>query len=265
MRTELMEIGFSEYEARAYLALLPEYPATAYEVAKRAGLPTSKIYQVLAKLAERGAILEVEDHGKRKVAPLAPDELLAGYRQRLDQTLANLRDGLNHLRQDQRISYIWNFTEYAMLLDKASRLIAESRERLLVSIWPEELVLLKPVLKAALRRKVKLAMVHFGPCDQPIGQTYPHPIEDTLYAEQGGRGLVIVADSAEVLFGRIAPGGRVEGATSRSLGFVAMAEDYVKHDIYIMKIVQRFDPALVKRFGPNYRKLRDVFHNQEES
>ena len=42
-----------------------------------------------------------------------------------------------------------------------------------------------------------------------------------------------------------------------------LAEDYVKHDIYIMKIVERFDPELQARFGPGYEKLRDVWNDEE--
>jgi hypothetical protein len=45
--------------------------------------------------------------------------------------------------------------------------------------------------------------------------------------------------------------------------FVTLAEDYVKHDIYMMKIVQRFDRQLIDRFGRKYHKLRDIFNDDE--
>jgi hypothetical protein len=44
---------------------------------------------------------------------------------------------------------------------------------------------------------------------------------------------------------------------------VNLAEDYIKHDIYVMKIVSRFGPELQERFGENYSMLRDVFTDQE--
>ena len=40
----LTQLGFSEYEARTYTALLKENPLTAYEIAKFSEIPTSKIY-----------------------------------------------------------------------------------------------------------------------------------------------------------------------------------------------------------------------------
>jgi len=39
--TKLSELGFSEYESKAYLALLHSNPSTAYEIAKESGIPTS--------------------------------------------------------------------------------------------------------------------------------------------------------------------------------------------------------------------------------
>lgn len=74
---------------------------------------------------------------------------------------------------------------------------------------------------------------------------------------------MIVSDSQEVLFGKIDKSNNVQGANSMNEGFVAIAEDYIKHDIYIMKLVKRFDGLLIERFGANYHLLRDVFNDQE--
>ena len=63
---KLMRIGFSDYEARAYISLLKMNPATAYEVAKLSGIPSSKIYEVLSKLLERGIALELIESGKKR-------------------------------------------------------------------------------------------------------------------------------------------------------------------------------------------------------
>ena len=90
-----------------------------------------------------------------------------------------------------------------------------------------------------------------------------HPIENTIYAEKGGRGFVMVADSRECLMGTITDGG-VQGARSRNPGFVMLAEDYIKHDVYIMKIVERFGDALTRRFGEGYARLRDIYSDEEE-
>ena len=54
--SRLIKIGFSEYEAKAYTGLLKTNPVSAYELSKISGIPSSKIYQVIAKLIERGVV-----------------------------------------------------------------------------------------------------------------------------------------------------------------------------------------------------------------
>jgi HTH-type transcriptional regulator, sugar sensing transcriptional regulator len=38
-----------------------------------------------------------------------------------------------------------------------------------------------------------------------------------------------------------------------------MAEDYIKHDVYIMKIVERFGKPLQECYGEHYERLRDIY------
>ncbi len=98
---------------------------------------------------------------------------------------------------------------------------------------------------------------------QSCGQLYAHPIAKTLYEERGGRGFTLVVDSRETLLATLYPGERVEGAWSLTPGLVTVAEDYIKHDVYVMKIVRRFDALLIERFGAGYKKLRDVYRDEE--
>jgi HTH-type transcriptional regulator, sugar sensing transcriptional regulator len=50
----LQQLGFTEYEARAYVALLQRYPVNGATVAKLAHLPRANVYDVLSKLEARG-------------------------------------------------------------------------------------------------------------------------------------------------------------------------------------------------------------------
>lgn len=82
----LGELGFSPYEARAYAALVKHAPANGYEVAKAAGIPTSKIYETLQRLQQRGAVrLFASDPVRYMATP--PSDLLATLRGRYEQSL----------------------------------------------------------------------------------------------------------------------------------------------------------------------------------
>ena len=64
----LTNLGFSDYEARAYVALLQRNPANGYELAKRSEVPRGNVYAVLQKLEDRG---RVADEGRVLVNRLA--------------------------------------------------------------------------------------------------------------------------------------------------------------------------------------------------
>ncbi len=262
----LRELGLSDYEARTYRALSQVSPLTAYETAQQAGLPTSKIYQVLARLEEKGLVLCLQEENRKRYIPRELEEFAAACRYQMEQTLAGLEKEGRKLKQESRVSYIWNLKGYREIADKARQIIAYARHEILISLWQEELVQLAPALRAKRDEGIRIGLVHFGRLDPAlaVGTCFSHPIADTLFQEKGGRGLTLVVDSLEAMMVTIFDAGEAEGAWSRNRGYVTLAEDYVKHDIYIMKIVDRFDSLLIDRFGPGYRKLRDVFANEEE-
>jgi HTH-type transcriptional regulator, sugar sensing transcriptional regulator len=263
---DLMSVGLTEYEAKAYSGLLSHgAEMTAYEIAKVSQIPTSKIYEIVGRLAEREIIHSTESGTTKRYTALDPAEFIAQYRLEMESSLTRLSKNLSSLGTDSRRSTIWNIHEYDLLIDKGSRMIENAQKTVLISLWAEEMEQLHPLLKKCGKRKIKVAAVHFGEAKKSAGQLFPHPIADTLFEEKGGRGLVIVTDSSEALVGTIYDTGSVEGGFSENRGFVTLAEDYIKHDIYIMKIVSRYDKELIRRFGRNYAMLRDIFSDREVS
>jgi len=258
----LRELGFSEYEARVYVNLISRSPATPYEAAKAAGVPTSKIYEVLGRLAEKGLVMELSENGKRRYIPMEPDDFMESYRSKMDVTLGSLKRDFSQLRGETNISYIWNIQNADDFREHALRMICGAKKSILVSAWAEEMSALESSLKER-QKDIDVAVVHFGEPEKRIGATFVHPIADTLFTERGGRGFAVVADGREALMATFGPDGGIEGAWSRNRGFALLAEDYIKHDIYIMKIVSRFNSLLVDRFGEGYAKLRDVFRDEE--
>src|SRR5579884_2265087 len=92
MLEKLRQLGWGDYEAKAYLALLGHHPATGYRVAKESGVPTAKVYEALARLVERGAIrLHPGAEGEAaQYVPVPPEEVMAGLRARHARMLDEL-------------------------------------------------------------------------------------------------------------------------------------------------------------------------------
>lgn len=262
----LIELGFTDYEAKAYLALLlQQQPATAYEIAKASGIPTSKIYEIVSRLLEKKVLQTVTDGKARgqKYLPLNAKELVESKRQETIQKTERLGSLLESIGSSEKTNLIWPLNSKLEVFEKASQFIQRTEHSLLVSLWPEELEVLENDLQITVNRKVKLAMVHFGIPQKKIGATYYHPVEQTLYEEKGGRGLTLVVDRQLVLMATFFADGHVEGAWSRNQAFVTVAEDYIRHDVYITKVTTVMEDAVKRRFGENYEDLRNIFKTME--
>jgi sugar-specific transcriptional regulator TrmB len=259
--SRLTQLGLSEYEAKAYIALLKESPSSAYEIAKNSGIPTSKIYEVIRRLESRHMIQSIHGERSRMFVPVPPEEFIENFRTAMEESLYAVKSELSDFKVGIDTSYTWHIKDYETFILRAKRMLDTSREAVLLSLWHPEIEALSRPISEAETRGIKIAIVHYGATNLKFGQLYRHPVEDTLYTQKGVRGFTLVADSKEVLMGKIKEK-EAEAIWSMNEGFVMMAEDYIRHDIYFMKLVERFDPLLKEKFGERYEKLRDVYKDE---
>jgi len=260
---KLIKLGLSRYESLTYVSLLEIGPATAYETAKNAGLPTSKIYEVMAKLIEQGLALEMHENSRKRYTALEPQDFINKYRGEINRTINKLEHDLTNYKGQTNVSYIWNMDSYEAFIQITKEAISQCQKELLLSLWPQEAEVFSKDLEQAGKKGIIMASVFFGKEAFNKGQVFHHPIEDTIYTEKGGRGFTLVADQDMAITATIQGTETCQGAWSRSNGFITLAKDYIKHDIYIMKIVSRFDKDLINTFGHKYKFLRDIFSDRE--
>jgi sugar-specific transcriptional regulator TrmB len=258
---KLKQVGFSEYEAKAYIALLKENPLTAYEIGKNSGIPSSKIYEVIRKLENKCTVQSIHGERSKMFIPTPPDEFIRDFRVEIDGKLHAVRNELKDIRTGMDTSYTWHIKDHEGLVLKAKRMLDTARENIILSIWPDEIKLLAEPLNEAAHRNIKIAILHYGPTSLKIKQTYIHPAKAALFSEKGARGFTLVADSKEALNARIT-GRQTEAIWSMNSGFVVLTENYIRHEIYQMKIMKRFEPLLREEFGERYERLLDIYNDE---
>lgn len=256
---KLKGLGFTTNEAKAYLALLGCQPASAYEIAKQAGLPSSKIYETVSRLTSKGIFQSTDNPGGQQYLAMEPVDLMTSIKNSAIRETEALLPELARIPDKSRSNLIWTLLGHQQIRNRSLELINEAQSTILVSLWPEELAWCREALKEAENRGVRIALVHFGIPRTTIGATYHHPVEKTLYAEKGGRGFTLVADATRVVIANFCADQEAEGAWSANQPFVTVAEDYIKHDVYITKVTRFLGPEVVRRFGEDYARLRDVF------
>jgi HTH-type transcriptional regulator, sugar sensing transcriptional regulator len=154
----LQALGFSQYEARAYCALLQKAPANGHEVAKTAGIPTSKVYETLERLHTKGAVL-VQRSEPTLWAPVPHRDLVAALRSRMESTFSAVEQGLAQLGHEQDTKLTWSLSGRGHVVDSMRSAIDRAQHRLAAAIPAAEAAELAPALRAAAERGVDLDLV----------------------------------------------------------------------------------------------------------
>ena len=227
----LLNLGFTKYEAQVYLALVSDSPLNGSRLSRVSGVPRANIYNVLDGLKERGILMEVE---KGVYAPLPPSELLKQLQRRRDEDLSVFKAVTDALKHQDRQEYIWSITGFTKVMAKAKEMIASAEREVFVRLFPEEGTRLKKSLKEAEARGVEIKYVSFGPVPVTFDCQVVHPEIETLTRLMDGRSINIVVDYREAIAGVLETGpeklSRVAWAKNHSLAFAT--REALRHDFY---------------------------------
>lgn len=257
----LGRLGFTQYEGRAYTSLLQSPHITGYELSKRSGIPQSKIYEVLEKLAQKELIVSVQEGGFAQYIPLDPADALARYRDEFTNALELVDTELTHLYSSDHEggAYVLNLVGSDSVISRAGMMIERAKGGIHLSLWPDALMRLQTVLSQAEARGVGIAMCAYGKAPVHIGTVYEHRTDERLVKNQGGQRMVLAIDKSEVLVAHFSGLGGATGHWSRNRGFVEMAVDYIRHDIFGVRILEDFGPMIVEKYGDSRQLLRDLY------
>lgn len=259
----VQELGFTEYEAKAYLALLDESPASGYKVAQNSGVPRSKVYEVLGGLVRRGAVLV--NHGDPvQYAPLPPKELISRRRREMENSLVAAEKSLQRYAESSGSrDVIWDIKGREEILERAREVAGRAERSILVEIWEEDAPELREALAAAAERGVDVGVVAYGEPDYPFAKVYLHDLVDEITSGLGARWIVLSADMREVVTGIVSLGRDSRAAWTTHPGLVVPTTELIKHDIYIQDMLDEHRELLEESFGPSLVGLRDQLKRLE--
>jgi hypothetical protein len=240
----LQSLGFSDYEAKAYISLLVQGPQTGYQVARASGIPRPNIYRVLDLLERRGAAVRVQAKRGTLYSALAADEMLARLSSGLERQLAEARGALATLNTAATPEYVWNVEGYEAVINRANELVDVAQERLIVGLWSNESRRLTDAFGRAQARGVSIATLCIQGCPDGCGgcrgQIYRYPLAE----ESPARALVLVCDDGQLLTGQVSPDGSASAAVTTQSALVNTAGQYLRNAIAGAEIVRSLGPRL---------------------
>lgn len=253
---ELRGIGFTDYEAQAYVALLQDSPATAYQVGKQTGLPRANVYAALENLAKKGAAQPVTENPVR-YAPVQPDVLFARLVQDLDAQCRRAADKLAHLNRQSSEEHVWTLRGEEEIRAKTEGMIEAATGHVWIKGHEHLLRPHREALHRAAGRGVQVVLILFG--DPGAAADYPFGPPSRIFMHEGngievGLGHTLVTIAIDFQEALTANSGF--GAHTRSLPVVNLAESLIRHEIYVAEIFARFGRQIEAAFGPALLSLR---------
>jgi sugar-specific transcriptional regulator TrmB len=258
----LVDLGFTKVEALAYLILLDEHPATAYEISKRGALTKAHVYTALASLVQKGVAQPVSEAPLR-YAPVDPRTLFNRIARNTASLCDDLAVSLTTREQQKALDYVWIVAGEQRLHKKIVDMIEGAREQIWIKAPHYLIAPYADALRKASRSGVSILVILFGtPADAKrlglgtAARVYLHEGSGEMLAV-GQTQFVIATDWQESLISDFGP--EPQGAYTRSQAVVFMAETMIRHEVYLAEIINAFGPAIEKRFGKDLLSLRQHY------
>lgn len=262
---DLQALGFSDNEARAYVALLSVPMATAYEVSKLAGLPKANCYTILDTLSTKHIVQPVAKSPTRYRA-VDPETLFERISSTVAQRCDRLKTRLIGLARAQDDSYVWSITGKDQIDSKILDMIDTASDHIWIKCSEERLEHYREALRRASQRGVSILLILFG----TDTQKFKFSARDKVYLHEGNglpvgiapNLMIFTRDFEEALIADLR--GASQGTHTRARPVVFVSDSLIRHEVYIAEIFEELGDEIRQRFGPALLKLRRKYLPSEQ-
>lgn len=254
---ELQGLGFSDYEAKAYVALVLSPNATAYEISKVATIPKANCYTVLENLRKKGAVQAVSENPVKYVA-VDPSKYFSQVAVKTQLRCERLQDSLSQIAVLPQEELVWSLNDKKSVQIQIGKIIDSATDHLWIKASDTTLAPHKDALREADARGVQVLIILFGQDVEEFNlgknsKVYLHEgngiqvgISHTL--------ITITRDFQETLVAEV--GSNSYGTYTKNRPIVNMADSLIRHEIYFAEIFKEFGEQIHEKFGPALLSLR---------
>lgn len=231
--------GMSLYEARIYLGLVQHGPQNGNELSKAAGVPSSKVYALLDKMAQEGIVHAIRKGSTTEFVCISPRELVERLRQQFNEPIDFLDQTLPKLATFEPASEVFVMTGRPAILENCRYLLNGAERDVSISIWPDEYRELADAFEATEARGVQIFGMFYGQELPTAGSWLAHSYQEIVAGRIHGRILTVVADREEAIVAHLPEHGEPSGVRTRSPALTLITQEYLHHD-YVLQRMQVF-------------------------
>lgn len=253
---QLERLGFSRYEASAYVALLKQSPQNGYELAKTSGVPRANIYAILKKLEARGAVLKLDTLAGARYAAVGIEELIQQQEARFTEILDKTRESLTGLASEPAQGYVWNAQGYDAMLDHARAVLQEAREQVWLAVCRPEAAALHETVQALTARGVRVSTVCLSGCPaETCGNCRGKIYRNAILPARPTRWLLAVPDNTELLASEIGPDDQTLTIRTRQSLLIDLARANMQNSIALAAVLEDLGGGLEGGLRPETKEM----------
>ncbi len=259
---QFKQIGLNTYEAKVYLALLKQHPATGYEISKSANIPQARAYDTLKALESQKMVVSTEGKPVTYI-PVSPEEILGRFEKKYQNSIDFLRSALPSYAVES-VEPVYNLRGEEAIYNHACQMIAEAKDTIFMELWSLDQQLLEQPLREAVNRGVSVYVVGYDNVTYDFCHLYQHSLADTIETSLGGRWLFIAVDAHEAMVGSSPTGtSQPHALWTKNPAIVLVIKELVVHDIFLLDVEQTLREPMEKAYGSHLLKLRNKILGNE--
>lgn len=243
-------LGLSAYEAKAYFALLSEFPLTGYKLSKNSGVPRSRIYETIEKLTAKGLVL-TQEGATTLLKPVSLESFLEKKEKESKQNIDFLKEILPHIKKPVEAPGIWNISGRDQIFENINHIISKSKSHIYLVGYNSDILLLEGTLSEAEKRDVSVFGVYSGEKIPSLKNLNPHQGQPS----SSFRDIALSIDSEKAIVGYTFPSDGARIAITKNPGIIHVAEDYIKHEILLSRLFKTFDKVPSEKLNKLYHEI----------
>lgn len=261
----LKSFGFTTNEAKAYLSLLQNNPATGYEVSGNSGIPRSAIYEILKRLESTGMVSTVDTNPTRYI-PLPPDHFYELLENNFSSNLDTLKESLRNVNTEIEAGDLWNIRGYDNMIDRARNIIRSAKKSVYLSLWQREFEKLHADLVDAQKRGVNIVIFSFCKIEADFGRIYSYNLDSERLQNVWSSKILMVADHESALLGGVEMLPTNKVAWTKNAAIVSIALNYIILDLTLFGQRYHLDMGgvIMDMLDGEIRNLDDLLHEDHE-
>lgn len=245
----LQNLGLTQYEAKAFKALVSAGTTTPFQISKISGIPRARIYDTLESLLKKGLIMKEElMDGSKTYRSIPIDVFLEQQQQNWKTSFQVMEEGLKQLESQQLKdeSYVTTINGTESILSFCRNLIQNAERQVLLSMWKPMYEALLPDLHKQHQAGCRIRGITFG-VENPLKGIHGHRQNDFMDSLSTNKWFILSIDSKELLYGHSAEKNESAFYTNDTV-HLFLLEDYIWHDVLVNRLVEKGDQDQLDRW-----------------